>query len=739
MGTSPRHQGDTPEWADANCRAVLEAAPDAMLVVNRAGEIVAANLQAQKFFGYSREHLIGSVVESLIPARLRDRHRQHRENFFANPETQARQVLEIFAVRIDALEVPVDVSLSHLTIGPETFAISAIRDATERRRMEELKAGEEHSRRLVQRSSVAMIVSRGLEQRVESMNDKFTALFGYTIDDVPDVAHWWPLAYPDEAYRQAIRTEWQARVEKAIRNMTDIEPMEATVRCKDGSIRHIEAHLSCMGHTNLVTLIDLTERKRAEEALRGSEARLRLAAQAGKMYAYEWDVATDKVVRSEEYVNVLGHSHPAKQLTRQELLSSVHPEDRAVFVGSIEQLTPQNPNAQISYRVLRPDGSVVWLEKNARGFFDEQGKLLRVIGMVANITERKLAEEALRESEEKFRSVFRDAGVGMVIVSPEGRFLATNGTFCDCLGYTEEELVARTVESVTFPEDWPAFSQKLREALTDERGFQWFQKRCLHKSGRIVYTESSASLIRNRNGEPQYFVGEVLDITKPKEAEEALSDMTRKLVEAQEQERARIARELHDDINQRLAMLAIELEQLKDNPSEVETRAQELRKQTNEISDDVQALSHDLHSSKLEYLGVVAGIKSWCKEFAKRQKLEIDFRSDLSSAFPPVIGLTLFRVLQEALHNAAKHSGVSRVGVQLHEESNQIHLIVTDLGRGFNVEATLHGKGLGLTSMRERIRLVNGTVAIDSKPMRGSTIHVRVPFKSEHGSQRAAG
>jgi hypothetical protein len=99
--------------------------------------------------------------------------------------------------------------------------------------------------------------------------------------------------------------------------------------------------------------------------------------------------------------------------------------------------------------------------------------------------------------------------------------------------------VARTVESVTFPEDWPAFSQKLREALTDERGFQWFQKRCLHKSGRIVYTESSASLIRNRNGEPQYFVGEVLDITKPKEAEEALSDMTRKLVEAQEQERAR--------------------------------------------------------------------------------------------------------------------------------------------------------------------------------------------------------
>jgi PAS domain S-box-containing protein len=370
---------------------------------------------------------------------------------------------------------------------------------------------------------------------------------------------------------------------------------------------------------------------------------------------------------------------------------------------------------------------------------DASGRIVGISGIARDVTERKLAEDALRVSEEKFRSVFRDAGVGMVIVSPEGRFLAANRTFCDCLGYTEEELLAKTVESVTFPEDWPAFSQKLGDAITKGIGLWRFQKRCVHKSGRIVYTESSASLIRNRNGEPQYFVGEVLDITKPKEAEEALSDMTRKLVEAQEQERARIARELHDDINQRLSMLAVELEQLQDDPAEVRSRVQELRKQTIEISNDVQALSHDLHSSKLEYLGVVAAIKSWCKEFGKRQKLEIDFRSDVSSAFPHGIGLTLFRVLQEALHNAAKHSGVSRVGVQLHEESNQIHLIVTDLGGGFDVEAALQGKGLGLTSMRERIRLVNGTMAIESKPMGGTTIRVRVPFKSEQDSQRAAG
>ena len=308
----------------------------------------------------------------------------------------------------------------------------------------------------------------------------------------------------------------------------------------------------------VAVVLDITERKRAEEAIRESKERFRLAAQAGKIYAYEWDVATDVIVRSGDVTGVLGSTGEAS-FTRQQLLAKVHPDDRPSFNASVSERTPENPETQIIYRMLRPDGSIVWLEKTGRAYFDEYGRIVRMIGVVADITDRKRAEETLRESEEKFRSVFRDAGVGMVIVSLEGRFLAANKAFCDSLGYTEEELQEKTVESVTLSEDWPAFSKKLREALTEGRGFQWFEKRCLHKSGRIVYTASSASLIRSRNGDPQYFVGEVLDVTMRKEAEQALADMTRKLIAAQEQERTRIARELHDDINQRLAMLAVEL------------------------------------------------------------------------------------------------------------------------------------------------------------------------------------
>jgi signal transduction histidine kinase len=238
--------------------------------------------------------------------------------------------------------------------------------------------------------------------------------------------------------------------------------------------------------------------------------------------------------------------------------------------------------------------------------------------------------------------------------------------------------------------------------------------------------------------DPQYLVGQVLDITERNKAEEAISAMTRKLVDAQEQERARIARELHDDISQRLATLAIELEQLRQNPFEVEGRLQELRKQTSEISKDLQGLSHDLHSSQLEYLGALAGMKSWCREFGERRGMQIDFRHDVRNAPPQEIGLCLFRVVQEALHNVAKHSGVKRIEVQLQEEADKIHLIVRDSGNGFDVEAAQKGRGLGLTSMRERARLVNGTIAIESKPMGGTTIHVRVPFVSERDAQRLA-
>jgi len=486
---------------------------------------------------------------------------------------------------------------------------------------------------------------------------------------------------------------------------------------------------------------DITERKRAEQELSQSNERLFLTMEAGGVGGWEWEIKTGKNLWfGQKHAQLGGKS----EISAEGFWDRVYPEDRSRLHDAVEKAMRNREELRVEFRVIWPDGTVRWLQSQARFFYASDGTPERMLGASVDITARKQVEETLRESEEKFRSVFQDAGVGMIIVSPEGRFLAANATFCSYLGFTEEELRAKTVQSVTAAEDWPAFSKRLSETLSEGRGFQRFEKRCLHKSGRIVYTESSASLIRNREGVPQYFVGEVLDITKRKEAEALLAGVSRKLIEAQEQERQRIARELHDDIGQRLALVAVGFDQIRQRapglPPEVLRRMRELQAQTMELSTDVQTMSHALHAPKLELLGLVAAMKSMCNEFAEHQRMEIDFRGhDLPSPLPSEISLCLSRVLQEALQNAAKHSGVKHVNVQLNGTTEDVQLTITDLGKGFDLNLALKGRGLGLTSMQERVRVLNGTVAIRSKPMGGTTIHVRIPVRSEPAAQRAAG
>jgi signal transduction histidine kinase len=228
-----------------------------------------------------------------------------------------------------------------------------------------------------------------------------------------------------------------------------------------------------------------------------------------------------------------------------------------------------------------------------------------------------------------------------------------------------------------------------------------------------------------------------------KQTQDALFSVSNRVVEAEEQERHRIASDLHEDIGQRLTLLTIETEQLEAdaaNPMvDVPSRMDSVRKQTLEILADVKFLAHELHSPRLQYLGIAAVMSSFCKEFGERKRVEIDFRNEgLPSFVPPDVALCLFRVLQEALHNAGKHSGVRHFDVQLSGTSNEIHLTVSDCGVGFSLATARTGRGLGLNRMQERLKLVKGSLSIDSQPKRGTTIHARVPFTSSSNFAMAA-
>ena len=350
------------------------------------------------------------------------------------------------------------------------------------------------------------------------------------------------------------------------------------------------------------------------DEVRENEERLRLAVQAGRMFAYSWDAATDVIERSGEAAEILGMDE-TQGATGASVAAMVHPEDKEKVETALANLNVDEPYLQVTYRITRPDGVVVWLQRNSRAYFNEHSELERIVGMIVDVTERKLAEEAL-------------------------------------------------------------------------------------------------------------------------------STVSRRLIQAQEQERTRIARELHDDINQRLAMLQVELNQaqqsLPDSQSSTRELLMEIQNRLSETSNEVQAISHRLHSSKLEYLGLVTACRAFCKEIADRQEVRIEFNADgISSTPSPDVALTLFRVLQESLHNAIKHSHVERFQVSLRGTSREIKLTVHDDGVGFDVDAAINDRGLGLISMRERVSLVNGTILISSKPMGGGTeINVRIPLAVEEEVKR---
>ena len=240
------------------------------------------------------------------------------------------------------------------------------------------------------------------------------------------------------------------------------------------------------------------------------------------------------------------------------------------------------------------------------------------------------------------------------------------------------------------------------------------------------------------------YIGSCIDITDRKLAEEALSSVSRRLIEAQEQERTRIARELHDDINQRIAMLGVEadaLEQsLPNSAVNLRDRMDELQVHLSEVGSEIQAISHRLHSSKLEYLGLIVACKSFCNEIAEHNRVTVEFTNeDIPQVVPQDVSLTLFRVLQESLSNAIKHSGADHFEAHLRVTSGQIQLTVRDDGIGFDAAAAMASRGLGLISMRERASLVKGTLLIASRPGGGTEITARVPIMAKAPAQTELG
>jgi PAS domain S-box-containing protein len=489
------------------------------------------------------------------------------------------------------------------------------------------------------------------------------------------------------------------------------------------------------------------------DAVRESEQRFRLVAESAPVLI--WMAGTDKLRTyfNKPWLDFTGR--PLEQEVGNGWADGVHPDDFQRCLDIYTQSFDRREKFEMEYRLRRYDGEYRWILDIGVPRFNQDRSSEGYIGIAVDVTDHKMAEQALREMnrvleertaalqtrEELLKSFVTHVPAAVAMLDRDMRYLQVSDRWCADYSLGSSEILGRSHYEV-FPDIPERWKEIHRRGLAGET-LRAMEDRWDRESG-TTWLRWEIRPWQNQNGVPGGILIFSEDVTHRKNAEEALLGMSQKLIEAHEQERTRIGRDLHDDVVQRLVMLALELEGVQqdvpDSASEVRTRIGTLQNETTRITNDVQLLSHELHSSKLEYLGIVGAAKNFCKEFSERQKVEIDFQShDLPPALPTELSLSLFRVLQEALRNATKHSGVKHYEVRLWGSTGEVHLTVSDLGGGFDIEGAMKSTGLGLTSMQERLRLVGGELTINSQPKGGTTIHARVPFNSSSDSARAAG
>jgi PAS domain S-box-containing protein len=359
-------------------------------------------------------------------------------------------------------------------------------------------------------------------------------------------------------------------------------------------------------------------------------------------------------------------------------------------------------------------------------------QLLLIVGLLWQRSRKRKAEAILRESEKRFQ-VMADTTPSLVWMCDEqGKITYLNEQRIAFTGMGPHAGYGDAWSARIHPDDQKNVSDIFANALERRQRFS-AEYRLRRSDGVYRWMLDVAAPRLNGDGSFAGFIGSGIDTTEQKLAHEALEKVSGQLIEAQEKERSRIARDLHDDICQRLALLSMEIEQANRSSNGSVKNLEGIRQHCSEIAGDVQSLSHQLHSSKLDYLGIVAAVRGFCREFSEQHEVSIEFTNrDVPRELPKDISLCLFRVTQEALHNAVKYSGVRKFSVELAATVDEVSLSVSDAGAGFDVAEATKNRGLGLVSMRERVHLVHGSLSIESKPGIGTSILAIVPIAAAH-------
>ena len=479
-------------------------------------------------------------------------------------------------------------------------------------------------------------------------------------------------------------------------------------------------------------------RTRHELSLQESEERLALAVESAGAGLWTLDLSTGVFWATDRGREIFGYS-PDEVLSLERFEASVHPDDRDTVREAIEQSVRTGDPLHVDYRIHIAGGSERWISSRGQPRFRSDGEPERLMGISIDISERKAREEALRTSQARLAAGAELAGLAHYEVDFDEGFMYIDDRLRDLCGVPPDRERGLQVLEFWLEHLHPDDAQRvmdLRDRLHDgrveklsleyrflhpERGETWIQ----HLAG-VAERDADKRAVRT--------FGVFRDITERKRAEEQLHDLSRRLIGAHEKERALLARELHDDVSQRLAALAIDVGRTEVAASDL-SHAQAMRSIREglvRLSEDIHALAYQLHPSVLEELGLAEALRAECERRRRQSTLDLSLEiGQLPAAVGHDAALCLFRVAQEALNNVARHSGAAAASVSLRQMDGGLLLAVRDDGAGFDPAKPEKGRHLGLASMHERVMLADGTLDIESAPGRGASVIVWVPVDGE--------
>ena len=476
---------------------------------------------------------------------------------------------------------------------------------------------------------------------------------------------------------------------------------------------------------NALLQAEIHDREQIQRTLKESDAKFRLVAET--VACGIW-IHQDGRLR---YINaqveqITGYSR--QELAAIDIWQLVHPDSReAVRHRGEARLRGESVPSRYQFRILTRGAKTRWLEFSA-SVIQYEGRPA-VLGTAFDITEAKQVEHQIRERTEYLQALISNNPLGIVVMDANHRVQLCNRAFEEMFLYSLNELEGANLDNFIAPE--------IEEAAEFTRRLQ--NGESVHATTRR-YRKGGSPVDVELHGVPMCLDGRLVgcygiyqDITERRKAEESLRRLTFRVMQIQEEERARIARELHDDVSQRLGVLTFQLDQvLQDSLQTGSSSSRQLvalAKIAHQLCGDIQHLTRHLHPSHVEIAGLVSAVSGFCAEYAQQNRFEVEFsHNQVPDTLPQEVKLCLYRVVQEAIRNAQKHSGVRDVRVELTGSPEAIRVCVSDAGRGFEPGSAPGFEGLGLVSMTERVKGLGGQFSVQSRPGCGTSVEASIPL-----------